>query len=341
MIDADDEPETDAVDAPAAHGVAGTIRLSLLGADPALAQALRRGGAVLADAEPGPKQASAALLARFHYGLASARAGRLGDVRLIAQLFEEVATRSAPLLWPQPDGTQVDAARPEVDPAGLPDTAAATAYRAAHLDALAKLLGETETLILPLSAPALLCDPQSGRVAPRPAPGVVIPDWPEAPGTAEDLDAGFARLLSALTTLAPNAALRLIVLPAPAEASTETQAAHALVASRAAAWARAQPRVAHDPVLDALVARLATLPTEDRDFDRLATLIVRLCGGADLLDLVEGTAAPLAPPPETDRKARQKDPERRAKRKAKAEARDKGKTAKVMCEDELLEAFSK
>jgi len=341
MIDADDEPETDAVDAPAAHGVAGTIRLSLLGADPALplAQALRRGGAALADAEPGPKQASAELLARFHYGLASARAGRLGDVRLIAQLFEEVATRPAPLLWPQPDGTQVDAARPEVDPAGLPDTAAATAYRAAHLDALAKLLGETETLILPLSAPPLLCDPQSGRVAPRPSKGVIAPDWPEARCTAKELDAGFARLLSALTTLAPKAVLRLIVLPAPAGASSEMRAAHALVAARAAAWARSYERVAHDPVLDALVARLATLPTDGSDFDRLATLIVRLCGGADLLDLVEGTAAPHTPT--AGRRERQKDPERRAKRKAKAEARGKGKTAKVMCEDELLEAFSK
>lgn len=314
----------------------GAVRLSVLGGDPALSQALRRGGALLADAEPGPKQASAALLARFHYGLASARAGALGDVRLLAQLIAAAQGEADPVFWPQPDGTLVDAARPGVDPAGLPDLASATAYRQAHLTALAQLLAETETLVLPLGAPTLLTDPASGQVFPRPPAGIHAPDWPEARMSAKDLDAGFARLVEGLQALNPALQLCLIVLPAPPGARAETRASHALLAARAADWARGTARLRHDPVLDALVGRLLAAGGE-ADADRLAALVVRLCGGADLLDLVTGGAAP--PAAATERKPRAKDPERRARRKARAEA--KGKTAKVMCEDELLEAFSK
>lgn len=340
MSDADTSPETESPppQPPAA------IRLTVLGGDPAFALAplLRRGGATVADAEPGPKQASAALLTRFHYGLASARAGWLGDARLIAQLIEEargIAPGGAdPVFWPQPDGTLVDAARPGVDPAGLPDLATATAYRQAHLAALARLIADTETLVLPLGSPALLTDPASGRVFPRPPAGIAAPDWPEARTTARDLDAGFARLLAGLQALNPGLALRLIVLPAPPGARAETRTAQALLSARAADWAQGDARVQHDPVLDALVGRLCALPAEAADHDRLAALVARLCGGADLLDLLGGAAARLAPVAE-GRRPRHKDPERRAKRKARAEA--KGKTAKVMCEDELLEAFSK
>ncbi|ETD91164.1 hypothetical protein [Rhodobacter capsulatus] len=317
----------------------GAVRLTVLGGDPAFSQALRRGGARLDDAEPGPKQASAALLAQFHYGLASARAGALGDVRLIAQLIAAARGEAQPVFWPQPDGTLVDAARPEVDPAGLPDLATATAYRQAHLTALARLLTEAETLVLPLGTPALLADPDGGQVFPRPPATLLAPDWPEARTTARDLDAGFARLWAGLQALNPALRLCLIVLPAPPGARAETRASHALLAARAADWARGTAQVRHDPVLDALVGRLLA-PGGEADADRLASLVVRLCGGADLLDLVAG-AAPDADTPDaaTDRKRRAKDPERRARRKARAEAR--GKTAKVMCEDELLEAFSK
>ncbi|TKD26474.1 hypothetical protein FBT96_00405 [Rhodobacter capsulatus] len=317
----------------------GAVRLAVLGGDPAVSQALRRGGALLADAEPGPKQASAALLAQFHYGLASARAGALGDVRLLAQLIAAAQGEAAPVFWPQPDGTLVDAARPEVDPAGLPDLATATAYRQAHLTALARLLAEAETLVLPLGAPTLLTDPASGQVFPRPPAGLHAPDWPEARMSAKDLDAGFARLSAGLQALNPTLRLCLIVLPAPPGARAETRASHALLAARAADWARGTARVRHDPVLDALVGRLLAQGGEAADPDPLAALVVRLCGGADLLDLLAGGAAPPPAAAATDRKQRAKDPERRARRKARAEA--KGKTAKVMCEDELLEAFSK
>lgn len=321
----------------------GPVRLSVLGGDPALSQALRRGGALVADAEPGPKQASAALLAQFHYGLSSARAGALGDVRLLAQLIAAARGEAGPVFWPQPDGTLVDAARPGVDPAGLPDLATATAYRQAHLTALARLLAETETLVLPLGAPALLCDPASGQVFPRPPAGLHAPDWPEARMSARDLDAGFARLAEGLEALNPRLQLCLIVLPAPSGARAETRASHALLAARAADWARDTARVRHDPVLDALVGRLLAPGGAAADPDPLAALVVRLCGGADLRDLLAQGAAPPAAAVEaaTEGKQRTKDPERRARRKARAEAKGKGKAAKVMCEDELLEAFSK
>ncbi|WP_444429321.1 hypothetical protein ACTTAM_10520 [Rhodobacter capsulatus] len=198
----------------------GAVRLTVLGGDPAFSQALRRGGARLDDAEPGPKQASAALLAQFHYGLASARAGALGDVRLIAQLIAAARGEAQPVFWPQPDGTLVDAARPEVDPAGLPDLATATAYRQAHLRALARLLAEAETLVLPLGTPALLADPDGGQVFPRPPAALLPPRLARGPHHhRRDLDAGFARLWAGLQALNPALRLCLIVLPArPARA---------------------------------------------------------------------------------------------------------------------------
>ena len=153
------------------------------------------------------------------------------------------------------------------------------------------------------------------------------------------------KLAAGLEALNPRLQLCLIVLPATSGARAETRASHALLAARAADWARDTARVRHDPVLDALVGRLLAPGGAAADPDPLAALVVRLCGGADLRDLLAQGATPpaaaAAAEAATEGKRRTKDPERRARRKARAEAKGKGKAAKVMCEDELLEAFSK
>lgn len=336
----DDDRDTAEAEAPLSAAVA------VLGADPgfSLARLLRRGGLAIADAEPAPKQASEALACRFHFGLASARAGTLGEVRRIADLLAQARSLVMPEsgFWPQPDGSFVDGWRPEVDGAGLPDLAKARAFRRAHLGAVAQVLTTSDTLVLPLLHVTALRDPATGSVFAEPPPGVAHPDPPRHRAEAADLDAAFARLHAEAQAAHPGLRLHLVVPPARPEDPAETRAARDLLAAQAALWARSFAGVRHDPVFDALLGRAAALPADHPELDALASVLARLGAGADLLEIVAGSAAPLAAPaPDAGRQRRQKDPERRARRKAKAEAKGKGAAAKVMCEDELLEAFSK
>jgi len=332
----DDDTETGGR---AARSGSAETGLAVLGGDAAfsLTQLLRRAGLAVRDVEAAPKQVSEALAARFHYGLASVRAGRLGEVRLLGQLVAQafslaVAPKS---FWKQPDGTYVDALRPEVDPVGLSDLVQAEAYRRAHLEALAGLLRSAETVILPLDRLTALRDPASDMLYPRPPEGVRVPKTLKPHrASAADLDAAFGALHAGLSR--PGLTLWLTV---PAGPGAEDDAL-GLLQARASAWAGQFEGVRHDPVLDALIARAAALPADHPDTARLGALIARLLGGEDLLDIVAAGPAPAAVP---EREKREKDPERRQRRKEKR-AREKaqgGETAKVMCEDELLEAFSK
>lgn len=319
-------------------------RLAVLGGDAeiSLMRLLRPCGAVLAEAEPAPKLTSAALAERFGYGFASVRAGRLGEVRLLAQLLEQAAGGAAPkhAFWKQPDGSLVDGQRPGLDPAGLPDLDQATAYRQAHLAAVAKLLSEVDRLILPLDRITALRDPADGALFPAPPPGVACPKALKPHrASAETLDAAFARLHGAVMALRPAGLGLWLIVPAPAPgADAACRQDRDLLRARAADWAQGFAGVRHDPVLDALTGRLAALPEDHADAARLGLLLARLLAGEDLLDIASGSPAPaLATVAPTRRERRAKDPERKARRKARA----KGQEGKVMCEDELLEAFSK
>jgi hypothetical protein len=335
-------------DAPSAaprrmRGVAVMPSVGVLGGDVqwSVLALLRRAGVDVAEVEAGPKQISESLATKFHFGYGSVRAGALGSVRAVLQLVQAAAAgRVAKYgIWTAEDGSFFDAQRPEVDPYGFASKADVTAYRAAHLAALTKLLKGISTLVLPLSFVRALQD-VDGTVYPRLMPGAKPPRGAKPALTDYDLetiDADFAALHAILVAFKPGLVLRLVINPQAEGLSA--LADQAKLRALAAHWAGRFDGVIYDPILDHLLARMAA----DTDA-RLGLAVQKLMAGGDILAGVEapvvaamedaemGIPAP-ADAPKRDRAAR------KAARAAKGKNRGGGE-AKVMCEDELLEAFS-
>ncbi|MCB6176732.1 hypothetical protein LHP98_01140 [Rhodobacter sp. Har01] len=315
-------------------------RIGVLGGDPQLsvAAALRRAGLDVADAEPPPKQMNDAQLARFGFAAASVRAGRLGDVRHLLQLVQEATGERQPRHWVWKDaaGRFFDGLRPGLDPASA-DRAEVESCRRAHLAALGGLLAQLDDLVLPLCRTAGVFDAADGTVYPGPVPGARLPRGCKlvlAAHSLADLEADFQALHACLTALRPGLRLHLVVL-APPQPAPEALAARITLQTLAADWAGRLHGVRHDTILDALIGRLAA-PDAD---PRLGPLLARLFAAEDVAAaLVDAAAPPRTDPTEApattpaDRRARR---EARAKRKKRA-----GPDARVVCEDELLEAFS-
>jgi hypothetical protein len=335
-------------DAPSAaprrvRGVAVMPSIGVLGGDAqwSVMRLLRRAGADVAEVEAGPKQISDSLAEKFHFGFASVRAGALGSVREVLQLVQSAtAGRVAKYgVWTAADGTFFDAQRPDVDPCGFVSKADVLAYRAAHLAAVVKLLKGISTLVLPLSSVRALQD-VDGTVYPKLLAGAKPPRGAKPAAIDFDLetiDADFAALHAALMAFRPGLVVRLVVhLKADDLAALADQAK---LRALAAYWAGRFDRVIYDPILDHLLARMVT----DTDA-RLGLAVQKLMAGGDILAGVEAPVAAVMEDAEMGIPAPTDAPKRdRAARKAARAAKGKnrgGGEAKVMCEDELLEAFS-
>lgn len=335
-------------DAPSAtprrmRGVAVMPSIGVLGgdADWSVMQLLRRAGVDVAEVEAGPKQISESLAARFHFGTASVRAGALGSVRAVLQLVQAaVAGRVAKHgIWTAEDGSFFDALRPDVDPHGFASKADVTAYRAAHLAALLKLLKGISILVLPLSFVRALQD-VDGTVYPKMMPGAKPPRGAKpvlADYDLETIDADFATLHAMLVSVRPGLVVRLVINPQADGLSA--LADQAKLRALAAHWAGQFDGVSYDPILDHLLARMVT----DTDA-RLGLAVQKLMACGDILAGVEAPAVTVMEDAEMGIPAPTDAPKRdRAARKAARAAKGKnrgGGEAKVMCEDELLEAFS-
>lgn len=326
--------------------------VAVLGGDAAwsVLALLRKAGVEVAETEAAPKQINADLAARFCFGMASVRSGALGDLRAVLQLMQAAAGVWAPKnwVWTDADGSYIDGLRPRIDPYGFAVKADLVAYRAAHLAAVAKLLAGVTTLVLPLGQMAGLVDTADGAVYPMAVAGAKLPRGCKLVPTvytAETMTADFAALHAALTALRPGLVIRLVI--AEPVVGLEALAVQAQLRGLAAHWAASFADVIYDPMLDHLLARQAG---SDPDA-RLGGVVQKLMAGGDLLDAVTAAPAQLAledaemgiPAPDAPRDKRDR-AQRRAERAAgKKGGKAKGegsKGARVMCEDELLEAFS-
>lgn len=291
----------------------GGDRIGVLGGDGlwSVAEVLRAAGAPVVDLEPAPKTVAADVAARWHYGRASVRAGLLGHPRAALQLFTPPAEG---WVWAR-DGLCIDGFRPEVDPEGLPE-ADLRAYRMAHLAAVARLPHEVDRLILPLCTLRGFVDGTS-RVFGGPHDGLS-----EVCFDAKHLQDDLHALHEALCAVNPALTLQITLQPSlvaqPDPVAVE-------VALRALADVAG---VIHDPVFDALLARIAKGGSGARALAHLAQ-------GGDL-DSFGGPVALASVAMESEDDKRQRRKERR-----KARGKDKPSGASVICEDELLEAFAK
>lgn len=296
-------------------------KVGVLGGDGlwSVAEVLRAAGLGVVDLEPAPKTVAAEVAAKWHYGRATVRAGLLGHPRAALQLLRCELPKG--WIWKGADGLAVDGLRPEVDPEGLPKEAI-LGYRLAHLAAVARLPAEVDRLILPLCTTKAWVDGAGTVFGARPK-GVTLPTGvklTEIPLAIKEMQDDLAALVELLRKAHPGIVVQVTLQPSlmeqPDPVATE-------VALRALTTV---PGVIHDPVFDALLLRRLSGGGG-------AMALAHLAQGGDL-DTLGGAPAPVVAV-ETDREKRQRRKERRARNKG-----DKG-NAKVVCEDELLEAFAK
>lgn len=292
-------------------------RIGVLGGDGAwsVAQVLRGAGLDPVDLEPAPKQVAEAVADRWHYGRASVRAGLLGHPRAALQLVTQ-GDPGKGWIWKGPDGLWLDGFRAGLDPEGMAKEAV-TPYRLAHLAAVARLAGAVDRLILPLCTARAWVD-GTGRVfAPRPR-GVTLPTGvklTEISFTVQEMQDDLAALAVHLKGQNPGLVLQVALLPALGE---DLPGALAEV-----------PGVAHDPVFDAVLTRVAA-------GGQGSALLAHLGRGQDLDAFGVAAPTPVAEEAPTDRDEK----ERRKRRKERRANRQAG-AGKVVCEEELLEAFAK
>lgn len=138
-----------------------------------IARYLRARNAAVVDVESGPPGLSAVNAANFGYGIYSARYGNIYTVRHLVQLVEEAFGRFEPAdtVWER-DGRFFDAMRPGVEPAGLPSAEAVRRHRVQHLGKVRQLLSRTDIFIFTLGLTEAWTHKESGTIYPT-APGTI------------------------------------------------------------------------------------------------------------------------------------------------------------------------
>lgn len=139
---------------------------------------LRQAGYSVLDAEPVPEplrsSLSAETMARYGYGIYSARYGNIYTVRQLLQLLREVRGGDFSLADPvwEKDGRFYDAFRPSVEPDGLESPEAVLEHRLHHLEAVRSLLRATDVMVFTLGLTEAWVEETTGTVYPT-APGTI------------------------------------------------------------------------------------------------------------------------------------------------------------------------
>lgn len=318
-----------------------------------LAAHLRAAGAEVLDGEPAPDAASDPLAARYGYRHLSARTGDVGDLSVLVAILRSAKTRTLPAdwIWQGADGRLLDGFRLSVDPDGFADANELTLLREAHLGALWAVLRDADDLILVLSDDGCLVDAQGGSRYPfvadvdaRPPKGIKLT---REFGEMARLNDDFVSFRALLADLNPRLQLRLALLPAaigPADFAARLPMLRQLSDLRVlmAHWAATMPGVSYLPVWEHCTGPLAQA---DQFFHASGQVtadggaaLARLCLGAPFVEPVATASlvAAIKEGPEDLAQKRARRAARRAKRVDKAAG-----SASVICEEELLEAFSR
>jgi len=134
---------------------------------------LRARNATVVDLEPGPPALSAVNAAKYGYRIYSARYGNIYTVRHLLQLTEEALGRFAPsdAVWER-DGRFFDAMRIGVEPEGLPSADAVRRHRQQHLVQVRRLFAKADVFVFTLGLTEAWTHRESGTVYPT-APGTI------------------------------------------------------------------------------------------------------------------------------------------------------------------------
>jgi hypothetical protein len=132
-----------------------------------IARTLRHRGYNVLDAEPAPPMLPENLTSKFGYNLYSARYGNIYTSRQLSQLFKEALGRFEPKNWIWRKGDRYfDALRPNVEPNGLTSEEEVVAHRMAHLGAVRSLMKKVDVFVFTFGLTEAWRDKESGTIYP-------------------------------------------------------------------------------------------------------------------------------------------------------------------------------
>jgi len=192
------------------------------------------------DFEPPPPLLDPADYPAYSFDLFSARYGNLYSARQLVQLFERAAGEFTPLdgAWSEstPDGERwYDPYRPIVEPRGFGSLEELERSRAAHLDAVARILPSTDVFVFTFGLTEAWRNTADGAVYPT-CPGTIHGEYDAAahefvnfsyPEVLADFEAFLAR------ARAVNPAMRFLVTVSPVPLTATASGRHVLSATMA------------------------------------------------------------------------------------------------------------
>lgn len=298
-----------------------------------IARALRGAGCLVLDAEAPPESMPPAVAERFGYGLFSARYGNIYTARQFRQLLEEIASGDDPdprFVWER-DGRFVDAFRPRVEPEGLDSPEEVLLHRAWHLERTAQLLRQTDVMIFTLGLTEGWADRATGRVFPV-CPGVAGGRFdPAAHAFVNFRHAAVLADLQAIFALLQRfrAGMRLLLTVSPVPLTATAAGEHVMAAT---AWSKATLRAAAgDFVADTAGAdyfpsfEIVTQPASGGPWFEPGFRAVSAAGVAKVMGIFLAAHGLIAAAPPAPR----------------AQTADEGETDDVVCDELLLQAFSR
>jgi hypothetical protein len=304
-----------------------------------IGRALKSRGFTVLDLERPPALLDEATAHRFGYGIYSARYGNIYSVAQLLQLIEEVRGARQPVeyVW-EKNGRYFDALRPSVESNGLASPQLVEAHRAYHRKRVRRMFKSADVLIFTLGLTETWRHKADGTVYPT-APGVLAgtfdPDRHEFHNAGfEEIHRDFLAFRTALQRI--NPAIRILLTVSPVPLTATASGAHVLAAttySKSVLRAVAGTLAAqfHDVDYFPSYEIVTGIQSRWRFFDEnLRTVLPEgVTAVMDVFFSEHGGDVDTATKP--DRAAR------RVRRKMHREA-----TADdIVCEDALLEAFSR
>ncbi len=313
---------------------------------------LRSHGFSLLDVEPPPEIVTDRIARTLGYKTFSARYGNIYSVRQLLQLAQDAETGFVDPgnVWVK-DGRFYDALRPNIEPDGFHSAEEVLALRADHLSKVKRLFREMNIFIFTFGLTEAWIDSRNGRVFPT-APGTIAGTFDPSVHAFhnfgfEEIRSDFIAFLDLVRRNNPDLKVLLTVSPVPLTATAGDD--HVLVATtysksvlRAVAGVLAQ---GHD-FIDYFPSYEMIASPWTRGFFYEANLRGVNMGGVDAVMRIffeqhGGLKKPVAEPEPARRISIAAGARPRAKENAGTADPARDDADEVVCEDILLEAFSR
>ncbi|MEP1522006.1 GSCFA domain-containing protein [Ascidiaceihabitans sp.] len=197
-------------------------------------RALRGAGFNVQDAERLPPVVSDAVATRFGYRLYSARYGNIYTMRQLLQLNDETKGTATPALpvW-EKDGRFFDAQRPSVEPEGLASEADVMTHRASHLKHVRATFRNSDLFVFTFGLTEAWVHKETGTVYPT-APGTIAGAFD--PDVFEFKNFSYSEIRSDFLTfrkkmMAANPDMKFLITVSPVPLTATASGRHVEVAS--------------------------------------------------------------------------------------------------------------